>query len=252
MKTRRRPDTNLRTWCAQHGHDGEADLLMVRMCEELGSFDGTVPVDLEVLASVQGVHSIDVVDMPQAGCIYADGGRFGIHLRAADPAPRRRFTLAHEICHTFFEITRKRGVTDAEVGRYTEKEPLEYLCDLGAAELLLPREPFGARCPDNPGFDDVAALARLFDASLEATASRIVGLGLGPRQLVVLEPGLTVDQKRSLKRAAVQPSFVGLEAPAPEPRLRVSWATGGERFVPPNKSVDDRAALRRCVERGRC
>src|SRR5205085_9966338 len=85
---------------------------------------------------------------------------------------------------------------------------------------------------------------------LEATASRIVGLGLGPRQVVVLEPGLTADQERSLARSAVQPSFAGLEAPGPVPRLRVLWATGGDRFVPPRKSVDDGTALVRCVEDG--
>ncbi len=79
-------------------------------------------------------------------------------------------------------------MTDNEVGRYTEKNPVEHLCDLGAAELSFPRNSFRSRCSEAPGFDEVSALADEFNASLEATASRIAGPGLGPNQLVVLEP----------------------------------------------------------------
>ncbi len=52
---------------------------------------------------MQGVKRIEVLDMPQAGCTYVDGDHFRILLRASDSVRRRRFTLAHEICHTFFD-----------------------------------------------------------------------------------------------------------------------------------------------------
>ena len=221
---------------------------MVAKCLELTDLFPDVPVDLEVLASTQAVLlPVELVDMVEAGCVRADGNHFRIRLRSSDSAVRRRFTLAHEIIHTFFESTRLHGVIDHEVGRYEEKNPVEHLCDLGAAELLFPRAEFRSRCPATPCFDDVVRLASEFGGSLEATASRIVALGLGPTQLVVLEPGLTVEQERSLSRAAFAPSFAGLEPPAPEPKLRVRWATGGDRYLPRNKSVDDGTALSGCI-----
>lgn len=224
---------------------------MVRMCAELTELDPRIPVDLEVLASMQGVLlPVEVVDMAQAGCTYVDGIHFRIRLRSSDSVERRRFTLAHEICHIFFESTRLHGVVDHEVGRPSQKILLERLCDLGASELLFPRAAFRALCPEEPDFDDVAELARHFGASLEATATRIVGLRLGPAQLVHLEPGLTVGEERSLRRAEVEPTLEGLEAPAPDPKLRVCWAIGGDRYVPPNKSVDAGTALSRCVQEG--
>lgn len=241
----------VRAWCAAHGHTGHPDDLMVRTCAELTELDPAVPVDLEVLASIRGVRGpVQVVEMGEAGCIYIDGDHFRIRLRASDPPARRRFTLAHEICHTFFDGTRLHGVVDAEVGRPGQGDDVERLCDLGAAELLLPRKPFMASCPAGPDFDDVERLAEDFDASLEATASRIVALGLGPRQLVRLEPKLTMAQARLLRRAEVEPSLAGMEAPAPRAKLRVCWATGGNVFVPPNKSADEESALAACITNG--
>lgn len=225
---------------------------MLQRCAELSELQSDLPVDLEVLASTQGVRlPIEVADMAQAGCTYADGHHFRIRLRSADSPARRRFTLAHEICHTFFESTSLRGVEDDEVGRYVEQDDVEHLCDLGAAELLFPPGPFTSICPATPDFDDVIQIARRFDGSLEATASRVVGLRLGPAQLVVLEPSLRVGQERALKRAAVEPSFAGMEAPPPDPKLRVVWATGANRYVPRNKSVDDGTALSSCIRDGR-
>jgi predicted transcriptional regulator len=223
---------------------------MVQMCEDLVANEPGVPVDLVVLASLQNVLSVEVADMVEAGCIRVDGDYFRIRLRASDSERRRRFTLAHEICHIFFETTSLVGVTDHEVGRYGAKDEVEYLCDLGAAEVLLPRAAFRSRCPSQPGFDDVCAMAEEFDASLEATASRIVGLGLGPAQLVVLEPRLTAAQERSVRKSAAAPSFVGMEAANPRRRLRVAWSTGREWFVPQNKSANDGTALAGCIQAG--
>ena len=237
-------------WSAAHSHNGAPEALMVRMCEDLVANDPGVPVDLAVLASLQNVLSVEVADMVEAGCIRVDGDYFRIRLRASDPERRRRFTLAHEICHIFFETTRISGVVDREVGRYGAKDQVEYLCDIGAAELLLPRSAFVARCPPSPGFDDVCAMAEEFDASVEATASRIVALGLGPAHLVVMEPKLTLGQERAVRLATEAPSFLGMEAPAPEAKLRVVWSTGSDWFVPRNKSADDGTALAGCIHAG--
>lgn len=250
MRSPRPNAPEVTAWCVANSHDGTPEALMVRKCEDLLANEPGVPVDLAVLASMQAVLSIDLADMVEAGCIQVDGERFRIRLRASDPERRRRFTLAHEICHIFFETTRLAGVIDHEVGRYGAKDQVEYLCDLGAAELLLPRTAFAARCPAQPGFDDVCTIAEEFDASLEATASRIVGLGLGPAQLVVLEPRLTVAQERSVRKATAAPSFVGMEAADPRRKLRVAWSTGREWFVPQNKSVNDGTALAVCIQAG--
>jgi hypothetical protein len=66
------------------------------------------------------------------GASFADGLR--MVLRAGAAPTRSRFTIAHELCHTFFyEIVPelKYGVTG------TDPEE-ERLCNLGASELLIP------------------------------------------------------------------------------------------------------------------
>jgi hypothetical protein len=64
-----------------------------------------------------------------------------LDLNANDSEPRRRFTASHEIIHTVFpgfkREARYRTDTSAEANPRNREE--EYLCDLGAAALLMPR-----------------------------------------------------------------------------------------------------------------
>jgi len=212
-----------------------------------------VPVDVRMLASFRGIAAIAEVDQLEAGCIFCEGERLLIQLRGSDSPERRRFTICHEILHTFFpgfrEERRKR--IDKTVGALDPDQFEEYLCDLGGAELLLPRQPFLAALPARPSFDDVIQLAAVFAASLEATAIRMVSLATVPMALVVLEPAWKPAEQRELARRATQPALAGLESGPPPKKLRVRWAYGpGMAAIPKHKSVDDLSPLAEVLKSG--
>jgi hypothetical protein len=84
--------------------------------------------------------------MPCAGAIEVVPGGFAVHLQAAKEQvvptsavdstampPRQRFTLAHEICHTFFYDSSRKPVKP-----HPRPRLLEGLCNYGAQRLLLP------------------------------------------------------------------------------------------------------------------
>jgi hypothetical protein len=93
--------------------------------------------------------------------------------------------------------------------------------------------------------------ARVFEASLEATAIRMVSLASVPMALVVLEPAWKPAEQRELARRATQPALAGLESEPPPKKLRVRWAYGPRMAtIPKHKSVDDASPLATVLETG--
>jgi IrrE N-terminal-like domain len=107
------------------------------------------------------------------GTSYADG--FRMVLNESAPATRRRFTEAHELCHTFFyelvpEIKFRPHATDAMEER---------LCNFGAAALLIPEADLRERAESCSVYlGTLEELAERYGVSLETTFLRIRGLRL--------------------------------------------------------------------------
>lgn len=206
--------------------DLPADGLIEDLAERLG-LDGEVepPVDLGLLASLQSIVDVRETPSVHAGCLINEGGRLRIEVCATDSPQRRSFTIAHEICHTLlpgFELTRNfRCNPGGSMPQRRAELNIEWLADVGASELLLPRRfvrtVFEAR---EFGLETVEDVASTYGASLEATARRYVRL------------------------SPAQAFFARLEfAPSranPTPELRVksaSWSPTLDVFIPPNKSI---------------
>lgn len=136
------------------------------------------PFDPFLLASILGIKvSVEEHAFPGEGYITGYQGRAFITIRPGTTLERQRFTLCHEIAHTcfpdVFEMGRSRGVAvDSEAER-----KFEALCDVGAAELLMPVDEF---CQDigvrRVSIDLAERLSSRYGASMEATIRRIVGL----------------------------------------------------------------------------
>jgi Zn-dependent peptidase ImmA (M78 family) len=113
-----------------------------------------------------------------------------ILLNASVRSPARiRFSLAHELAHLFFRIPEiepylLRTEKKDEYYETDEARWLERMCDLGAAELILPGEEFRASAT-RLGFraSAVRALAEEYGASLEAVGLRMVETGEGTRSV---------------------------------------------------------------------
>lgn len=202
----------------------------------------SLPIDVNLVASVAGIRR-RVVPVDFAGRIYADeSGQLVMDLRADDSEPRRRFTCAHEIIHTAFPGFREeaRYRIDQSVGNHRSlRSEEEYLCDRGAALLLMPTALVAKNYRLEQGLDAVERLAKAAEVSLEAAGSRLASLATVPAAFIVLE----VRNKPADRYARREGSI-------PEPKLRVRYAamsSGLNLFVPPFKGVDDDSVYARAL-----
>ncbi len=116
----------------------------------------------------------DVVD---ARTLPAGEGRFRIEFNPNRSAARINFSVAHEIAHTLFP-----DCSQAIRNRFTHAEmqpndwQLEVLCNIGAAEILMPVGSFRFNEASPLSIDTVLALQREFSVSSESVLLRIAKL----------------------------------------------------------------------------
>lgn len=198
------------------------------------------PINHEIVASMRDIIGIKEEAIPWAGCLMPGPDGLLMTLRAGDSRGKKRFTAFHEVKHTFFPgfsvIAQYRcdPSTPPDITQLRDAS-LEELCDIGAAELLFPRDAFLEDLAGNaPTMRLVEELADRYDGSLEATARRVVSLHPEPIMLVALEP-------------ACKPS-----EPHAQPVLRVQWAQATDRgswpYVPKHKSVSDDSPFGRALD----
>ena len=123
------------------------------------------PTDLDMLMGRLGVTGLEAKRrLPISGELRKERAGLLIVYSATLSPTRRRFTIAHELGHAVFEGT---GPNCPRHGR-----ELERICDLLAAEFLMPRAVFLARTGDDLRPGQVLGLARDFGTSVMATALR--------------------------------------------------------------------------------
>lgn len=135
------------------------------------------PFDPFELAKLLGISVIPRADVKDALSFVSEGGTTRIEFNPHKPASRIRFSIAHEIAHTLFpdfaERPRSRSAPD-ELHR--DDWQLELLCNLAAAELLMPAALLDST--DNPP----ASMRHLlqerarFEVSMEALLLRLARL----------------------------------------------------------------------------
>jgi hypothetical protein len=126
------------------------------------------PTDLDSLKSRLNIIGFYSEDMPVSGELRPDGKGFKIIYASHLSPARRRFTIAHEMGHAIFETT---GPNCPRFG-----DELERLCDMLAAEILMPKEFFSKLVDENLSLQKVFELARKFETSLSSTAIRCAEL----------------------------------------------------------------------------
>lgn len=215
------------------------ELLVNQLLAEAGVEEPPVP--LEMLASFQGVTSVEVVDMPRSGMLMPlPGGELKVRLSVSDSPGRRNFSLAHEIGHTLMPGYSEQPLEkmDACTGEFAESNEEELFCDIAARSLLLPEKLFLARCSQpEPSIDNMLALAEEFACSLEATALRLDQLRPWPCVAVVWEMQLKPAQMKTMNNMAL-PGFEEMSVPQEEYRVKYHAGTDTELFFPAFKHVD--------------
>ena len=107
------------------------------------------------------------------GTKYADG--FRMWLKRSDSAVRMRFSLAHEICHTFFYET----VPELKFQPHNPDDEEEKLCNAGAAALLVPSRLLRASAKSAATcIGSLQGLAEDYSVSIATMLIRLRSLGL--------------------------------------------------------------------------
>jgi hypothetical protein len=210
------------------------------------------PFDPRILASIRGIElrSDRLAPKQDAFIVPKGDGRLEIVFDPGRPVARQNFSISHEISHTLFpdgyEMIRYR---ERDRDRFDPDRELEQLCDVGAAEILLPVEDF----VNDLGvcgltLEAVAALRERYQASREAVVRRMVQLSAEETAAVFLEYRLKPSEKAAMR----QLSFVGMNQ-APQPKLRIAYSVPSERFtvfLPTHKSIPDDSCVYRALESG--
>src|SRR4051812_19990744 len=146
-----------------------------------------LPINVEIIASVKGVRSRRG-SHEFAGRIYVEAdGQLVMDLNAEDSSERQRFTCAHEMMHTAFPnfSEEKRYRLDATVESKPLNQEEEYLCDLGAAALLMPAPLLGDYSLTKNRLAGVRKLSAEAKVSLEAAGNRLAELSNEPVAFMV-------------------------------------------------------------------
>jgi hypothetical protein len=207
------------------------------------------PLHVEALASLLGISLSDEppIQSRDAELVPRAGGRVEIRVSRDRPDTRRRFSIAHEISHTFFPDYEMKTWCrpDARHRRRDNPEDLiEMLCDVGAAHLLMPDPWFGAdaaRIRDAAGLIELAAT---YGVSREAAIRRYAEAHPDCCAAVFFSWKLKPAQHRTLGLESQQRLFGDfVEEVARAKKLRVEYSIPNEafaatgRFVPNDKSV---------------
>jgi hypothetical protein len=114
------------------------------------------------------------------GADFAAG--FRMILRRDLPEGRINFTVAHEICHTFFY----ERVPEIKFSAHSADQEEERLCNRGAEELLMPALDVKRRAKDRPvSFEALRGLAIHYRVSMPAMLIRLRNLQLWRAELVL-------------------------------------------------------------------
>lgn len=122
------------------------------------------PTDLDAVGQRLGVVSVESAELLGSGELIKDGNRFRIRYAAELGETRMRFTVAHELGHAFLETT--------GAGCPRHGDELEKLCDMFAAELLMPTDALRSLTPSPPTASAVYDLTRVFRVSRQALSYR--------------------------------------------------------------------------------
>lgn len=107
----------------------------------------SVPVNLElyVAAANARIKTSSELGNDESGQTFPLNGKNIITVNANHSEERQRFTVLHEIGHIVLEIPSKHQdghISTTKLMSYKKRQPEEVLCDVFAAECLLPHDFF--------------------------------------------------------------------------------------------------------------
>jgi hypothetical protein len=143
------------------------------------------PLELADLLRLSVRPSQEVLD---ARLVPASAG-LAIEFNPNRPAGRVRYSIAHEIGHALFPDASAEARHRLQAGHGSSADSeLEMLCNLAAAEILMPIGSFLDAALTKPSIEAVLELRARFDLSTEAVLLRVARLARNPTSVFVAAP----------------------------------------------------------------
>ncbi len=136
-----------------------------------------------------------------------------ITVNSLETEERQRFTICHELAHIVLNLPSSH--VEVPSWSYAKRDPNEVMCDMFAAELLMPYQQWLQALPkEEPSVQAVEYMAQLFGTSFPAAASRYATLAGFPCAFVTMERGLVryAARSTSLRRAG---AWISPRSPIP-------------------------------------
>lgn len=155
----------------------------------------SVPVDIERLAAAANakIKVRNDMDDDESGQTFPLGGKSIITVNGNHREERQRFTVLHEIAHNALQLPSRhhgQNITTKDLVSYGRRPDEEVLCDVFAAECLLPYDMFRNDASDvDISLDAVKKLAEDYKASVTSTGSRFAVNADVPCAFVLIEGG---------------------------------------------------------------
>jgi hypothetical protein len=139
------------------------------------------PYNPFALAEMRGIKLLPTEEVLDARTTSDSKGRFTTEFNPQRAPARMRYSIAHEIGHTLFDdcaaATRNRA-THQEMK--DDDWQLESLCNIAAAEILIPFGTLHDEMSMRPSVGLILSLRRKYLASCEAVANRLIRLSAYP------------------------------------------------------------------------
>ncbi len=185
--------------------------------------------------------------MKEDGRLIPIGSGYLVQVSQTQSAGRQRFSIAHEICHTFFENEagqRASGHVDEYTGLFDEERWEEYLCDVGAAQMLLHPNWLVIFRGEALSLDSIGEIQAACESSFEAAGRQLVDREPMQYSFILWEMGY----RKGEEALRSQPVFAGMDA-GPKARLRASRVYGSPTapFFPRRKSVSEGSSIFRAL-----
>lgn len=153
------------------------------------------PVDVNSIANKQGfqIKISDHLEPNEAGNVIKLPGRHVIVVNGNDLPYRQRFTIMHEVAHEILQLPSSHGenISSLQLESYTSRPREEVLCDVFAAECLVPWNlllPLTEKLPYE--VSTIKELSDSFQASQTCVASRFSQVSRELNIFILAEKGV--------------------------------------------------------------
>ena len=139
------------------------------------------PYNPFALAEMCGMEVLPTEAVMDARTTSGSDGRFKIEFNPQRPAARMRYSIAHELGHTLFPdcaVETRNRATHQQMK--DDDWQLESLCNIAAAEILMPFGTLQEEATIRPSVDRVLDLRRKYRVSCEAVANRLIRMSAYP------------------------------------------------------------------------